>query len=315
MHIYTTERFVLPLPPGHRFPMRKYAALRERIDLALQSGEIDPDAIELLEPPSATDAQIMLAHDAEYLRKVAAGELSRDDIKRLGFPWSPELIERSRRSSGATIEAARSAVVTGFGANLAGGTHHAYADRAEGFCIFNDSVIAARVLQQERLIERVLIVDGDVHQGNGTAAITRQDPSIFTFSIHSERNYPFVKETSDLDIGLPDETGDDEYLAALHHGLAECAKRFPQPDLVLFLAGADPFEGDKMGRLALTKAGLRARDALVYRYCEQYELPVAISMAGGYSPAVEDIVEIHFATVLAGICWNQKRGYLRHASL
>ncbi|QDV28322.1 Histone deacetylase-like amidohydrolase [Planctopirus ephydatiae] len=307
MHIYTTERFVLPLPPGHRFPMSKYSALRERIDLALRSGEIDPCTIELLEPPAATDAQILLAHNADYLYKVSAGEMTRDDIKRLGFPWSPELIERSRRSSGATIEAARSALVHGFGANLAGGTHHAYADRAEGFCIFNDSVIAARVLQKEQLVQRVLIVDGDVHQGNGTAAITRQDPSIFTFSIHSERNYPFVKETSDLDCGLPDETGDDAYLAALDEGLAACARRFPQPDLVLFLAGADPFEGDKMGRLALTKAGLRARDRLVYRFCEQYDLPVAISMAGGYSPRVEDIVEIHFATVLEGICWNLQR--------
>ncbi len=307
MHIYTTERFVLPLPPGHRFPMSKYSALRERIDLALRSGEIDPQTIELLEPPAASDAQILLAHNADYLHKVSAGEMTRDDIKRLGFPWSPELIERSRRSSGATIEAARSALVTGFGANLAGGTHHAYADRAEGFCIFNDSVIAARVLQQEQLVQRVLIVDGDVHQGNGTAAITRQDPSIFTFSIHSERNYPFVKETSDLDCGLPDETGDDAYLAALDEGLAACARRFPQPDLVLFLAGADPFEGDKMGRLALTKAGLLARDRLVYRFCEQYDLPVAISMAGGYSPRVEDIVEIHFATVLEGIRWNLQR--------
>lgn len=307
MHIYTTERFVLPLPPGHRFPMSKYSALRERIDLALRSGEIDPQTIELLEPPAATDAQILLAHNADYLHKVSAGEMTRDDIKRLGFPWSPELIERSRRSSGATIEAARSALVTGFGANLAGGTHHAYADRAEGFCIFNDSVIAARVLQKEQLVQRVLIVDGDVHQGNGTAAITRQDPSIFTFSIHSERNYPFVKETSDLDCGLPDETGDDAYLAALDEGLAACARRFPQPDLVLFLAGADPFEGDKMGRLALTKAGLQARDRLVYRFCKQYDLPVAISMAGGYSPRVEDIVEIHFATVLEGIRWNLQR--------
>jgi acetoin utilization deacetylase AcuC-like enzyme len=321
MNLYSTDRFVLPLPEGHRFPMRKYAALRERIELALldgewtdgERGEGDGPAgdVQLIEPPAATDEQILLAHEAEYLRKVTSGEMSRDDIKRLGFPWSPELIERSRRSSGATIEAARSALECGFGANLAGGTHHAYADRAEGFCIFNDSVIAARTLQQAGLVSRVLVVDGDVHQGNGTAAITRGDDSIFTFSIHSERNYPFVKETSDLDVGLPDGTGDEDYLAALAHGLAICAARFPQPELVIFLAGADPYHGDKMGRLALTKEGLRGRDRLVYEFCEAHRLPVAISMAGGYSPDVNDIVEIHFATIEAGVRWNRGRGYRR----
>ena len=291
MKIYYTDEFVLPLPPTHRFPMQKYALLRERIE----SSELARQH-RLVRPPAATDEQLLRAHSLEYIQRVVSGQFSPEEIRRLGFPWSPDLVERSRRSSGATVMACRAALTDGCAINLAGGTHHAYRDRAEGFCLFNDSVVAARDLQAEGLVARVLVIDCDVHQGNGTASIVRDDPSIYAFSIHSERNYPQPKEISDLDIGLPDGTSDAEYLAALERGLAT-SFRESNPDLAIFLAGADPYQGDRLGRLALTLAGLATRDRLVLTTCRSEKTPVAISMAGGYCPDIQQIVDCHFQTV------------------
>lgn len=291
MRIFYTDRYVLPLPPAHRFPMRKYALLRERVEAADLAGSDT-----LLEPPAATDSQILLAHDAGYLRRVADGALSAEEQRRIGFPWSPQMVERSRRSSGATIAAARAALNDGVGVNLAGGTHHAFRDHGEGYCVFNDAAIAALTLQSEGAVKRVAIIDCDVHQGNGTAAILAGDRSVFTFSIHGANNFPFRKETSDLDIELPDGTGDDRYLCELERGVCH-ALSAAQADLAIYLAGADPFEGDRLGRLALSKAGLESRDRMVFDLCKSAGLPVAVAMAGGYGRRIEDTVDIHFATV------------------
>ncbi len=288
MKAFYCDHFVLPLPAGHRFPMRKYAALRERV-------QTDP-RFELLEPAPASDAEILRAHTPEYLGRVVRGELSEREQRVLGFPWSPAMVERSRRSSGATIAACRAALTDGTAANLAGGTHHAFADQAQGFCVFNDAAIAARAMQAEGRAARVLIVDADVHQGNGTAAILAGDDSVFTFSIHGGRNFPFKKETSDLDVELADGTGDAAYLEALEAGVAQALAR-ARAELVIYLAGADPYTGDRLGRLALSKSGLAARDALVLERCARAGLPVAVAMAGGYAEDLADIVDIHFATV------------------
>lgn len=291
MKIFYTDCFVLPLPQRHRFPMQKYSLLRRHVSNA---GLAPADA--LCVPPPATDAQIALAHDRDYLHKVVAGELTRKEVLRMGFPWSPQLVERSRRSAGATIEACRSALSSGLGINLAGGTHHAFRDCGEGYCVFNDSVIAARTLQDEGRTNRVLIIDCDVHQGNGTSAITAHDPTIFTFSVHGARNFPLRKEKSDLDLPLADGTADDEYLDVLERGLDKALER-AKPDLAIYLAGADPFVDDRLGRLALTKAGLGERDRLVFRRCLSGGIPVAVTMSGGYAPDVADTVDIHFETV------------------
>jgi len=291
MKIFYTDQFVLPLPPGHRFPMAKYRLLRERVAAA---GWIARH--ELVVPHAATDEELCRAHDAEYVRRVSAGELTEREIRRLGFPWSPAMVERSRRSSGATIEACRAALVDGAAVNLAGGTHHAFADAAEGFCVFNDSAVAARAMRAEGRARRVVVIDCDVHQGNGTAAIAADDPRIFTFSIHGAYNFPLRKQISDLDIELPDGTGDDDYLAALDRGLDEALNR-ADAELAIYLAGADPFKDDALGRLALTKPGLLARDQLVTRRCKAAGLPIAVTMAGGYARDIQDTVDIHFQTV------------------
>lgn len=291
MRIFYTDRYVLPLPPGHRFPMRKYALLREQVEAADLAA---PDALDV--PPPATDAEILLAHDVAYLQRVVDGTLSAEEQRRIGFPWSPEMVERSRRSSGATIAAARAALEHGVGVNLAGGTHHAFRDHGEGYCVFNDAAIAALTLQADGAVKRVVIIDCDVHQGNGTASILAGDGTVFTFSIHGANNFPFRKESSDLDIELPDGTGDAEYLRELERGICH-ALSAAQADLAIYLAGADPFEGDRLGRLALTKPGLESRDRLVFDLCKSVGLPVAVAMAGGYGRRIEDTVDIHFATV------------------
>lgn len=290
MKIFYTDHFVLPTPPGHRFPMSKYALLRERV-----STLVPPDM--LCEPPAASDAQLALAHDAEYIRRVQAGQLTEKEIRMIGFPWSLAMVERSRRSSGATIAAARHAIShKTCGVNLAGGTHHAFADHGEGFCVFNDSAITARLMQKEFGIRRVLIIDLDVHQGNGTASILQGDDSIFTFSIHGEKNYPVRKEKSDLDIELPDGCDDDTYLTTLADHLP-LLLRDVRPQLIIYLAGADPYSGDRLGRLGLTMAGLQLRDAYVLRQICAAGIPCAVSMAGGYAENVSEIVDIHFNTV------------------
>ena len=249
-------------------------------------------------PHAATDAEIERAHDPDYLSRVQSGELTPQEIRRIGFPWSPEMVERSRRSAGATIEACRAALEDGFAANLAGGTHHAFRDCGQGFCVFNDSAVAARAMQAEGRVQQVVIIDCDVHQGNGTAAILAGDPTIFTFSIHGAKNFPFHKERSDLDIELDDGTDDATYLVALERGLSQALEQ-AQAELAIYLAGADPFVGDRLGRLALSKNGLAERDRLVFDYCQAAGLPVAITMAGGYAPHIEDIVDIHFQTIRA----------------
>ena len=274
--------------------MSKYALLREAVQTLSPSS--------LFEAPAATDDQLALAHDTSYIERMSRGTLSAQEIRQIGFPWSPHMAERARRSTGATIAALRSALVdgSGCGINLAGGTHHAFRDHGEGFCCYNDAAVAARVMQREHGIERVLICDLDVHQGNGTASILAGDDSIFTFSMHGERNYPIHKETSDLDIELTDGCDDKTYLAALEKHLPQVIKTF-KPAAMIYLAGADPFEGDRLGRLKLTKAGLAARDRFVLRCGREHALPIAVTMAGGYAHDVADIVDIHFNTVRTAI--------------
>ena len=291
MNLFYSDVFVLPLPSHHRFPMGKYARLRDRL---LAGGDFAPGDFDV--PAAVTDAEITRVHCAGYLRKVASGALSEAEQKAIGFPWSERMVERSRRSSGATLAAAREAFTRGWSANLAGGTHHAHRDRGEGFCVFNDSAIAARAMQAEAGLSRVAVVDCDVHQGNGTASIFAGDDSVFTFSIHGARNFPFAKATSDLDIELADGTGDDEYLWHLERGLDETLER-SRPQLVFYLAGADPYEDDRLGRLKLTKNGLARRDEQVLATLAARGIPVAIAMAGGYARDIEDSVEIHANTI------------------
>jgi len=288
--IFYTDHYVLPLPPWHRFPMQKYALLRERVEQAGLAGE------PLSVPEAASDKQLLQAHSVSYLERVKGGRLSPEEQRRIGFPWSPQMVERSRRSSGATLAASRAALADGIAVNLAGGTHHAFRDRGEGYCVFNDAAVAARTLQTEGLVQRVAIVDCDVHQGNGTASILTDDPTVYTFSVHAANNYPFDKETSDLDIELPDGTRDPDYLAAVERGVCT-ALSAAQPQLVIFLAGADPFEGDRLGRLKVSKRGLAQRDGLVLDLCRHAGIGVAVTMAGGYARRIEDCVDIHFTTV------------------
>lgn len=309
MKVFYSDTFVLPLPEGHRFPMVKYSMLRERVE-----AEGIPGPGELRLPEAVTDREILRAHAPGYLRRVADGTISDKEMRRIGFPWSELAVERSRRASGGTLGACRAALEDGIAANLAGGTHHALTDRGEGYCIFNDSPIAARALQAEGLVERALVLDTDVHQGNGTAEILSGDPSVFTFSIHGEKNFPFNKERSDLDVELPDGADDTAYLGALERGLEEAFERSGAgrpggASLAIFLAGADPFEGDRLGRLAVTREGLAERDRLVLEGCRERGLPVAVTMAGGYAREVEHTVDIHLRTIRrAAALHNKEKG-------
>ena len=269
--------------------MQKYRMLREAVAASLPYVVFE-------EAPHATDGVLALAHHPHYIHRVTTGALSDSEQKAIGFPWSPEMVERSRRSAGATIAACRCAISEGVSVNLAGGTHHAHADRGQGFCVFNDAAIAARLMQAERRISRVAIVDLDVHQGDGTASILASDESVFTLSLHGERNYPFEKAVSDLDIALPDGTGDAEYLEQLERALATMFARF-EPQLLIFLAGADPHEGDRLGRLQLSTAGMAARDTMVMDAARARGLPVAIAMAGGYGRSIDDTVAVHLQTI------------------
>jgi acetoin utilization deacetylase AcuC-like enzyme len=292
---FYSDRFVLPLPEGHKFPMAKYSGLRERI---LAEGIVGPE--HLHEAPAAAWADLRLVHTPAYVDAVATGTLPREMQRRIGFPWSPQMVERSRRSVGATMAAARAALEDGVAANLAGGTHHAFADRGEGYCVFNDVAVATRALQRDGAARRIAIVDLDVHQGNGTAAIFAGDPSVFTFSMHGEKNFPFRKEVSGLDVPLADGTGDEEYLALQRRHLEEVLNRH-QPDVVFYLAGADPYLGDRLGRLRLTIEGLRMRDELVFTNCHRRRLPVAVTMSGGYANDVNAIISIHANTIRSAV--------------
>lgn len=298
MKAFYADHYVLPLPAGHRFPMEKYGKLR---DLVSQL-----DGIQLENAPAVTDTQILYAHDPGYLIKVLQGTLNAKEQQEIGFPWSTQMVERSRRSAGATLAAAKFALTEGVAANLAGGTHHAYRHKGSGFCVFNDSAIAARAIQKEIHPElKVAVIDLDVHQGNGTASILENDPSIFTLSIHGENNFPFSKEVSDLDIGLPDDTTDEPYLAALNQALEILEARF-KPDLIIYLAGADPHEGDRLGKLSVSKNGMRKRDERVFQFGLERQIPIAFSMAGGYGKEIASTVEIHFQTIQTALEYQKR---------
>jgi acetoin utilization deacetylase AcuC-like enzyme len=293
MQVFYATQFVLPLPQGHRFPMAKYQLLRDRLAAELP-------AIRLMQAQPASDGELALAHEPAYIAAITSGEIDPVLLREIGFPWSPAMAERARRSVGATIAACRTAFREGVAANVAGGTHHAYAHKGGGFCVFNDAAVATRLMQAEWRRShhrplRVAIVDLDVHQGNGTASIFRDDPTVFTLSIHAGKNFPFRKEASDLDVDLPDGCGDDDYLHALEAALEELDRRF-EPGLVIYLAGADPHEGDRLGRLKLTWDGLEARDRRVFDWAWQRDLPLAFAMAGGYGIRIEDTVQVQVNT-------------------
>jgi acetoin utilization deacetylase AcuC-like enzyme len=295
---FYTDHFVLPLPAGHRFPMEKYSRLR---DLVSKLSDL-----ELVEAPPATDTQILYAHDPSYLIKVIEGKLSPQEQREIGFPWSAQMVERSRRSAGATVTAAKTALKEGIAANLAGGTHHAYRDTGSGFCVFNDSAIAARTLQKEVSQHlKIAVIDLDVHQGNGTASILQNDPSIFTLSMHGENNFPFKKEESDLDVGLADGCNDESYLQSLSASLDQLDARF-KANCLIFLAGADPHEDDRLGRLSISKDGMRLRDEMVFEYALSRQLPIAFSMAGGYGKEIESTVDIHFQTIKTALQFQKQ---------
>lgn len=306
MLAYTSDHFVLPLPPGHRFPMGKYQLLRQAVAERLPG-------VRLTEAPPASDGELALVHTPTYVSAVAEGLLSAAQQREIGFPWTERMVERSRRSVGATIAAARSALRDGVAANLAGGTHHAYPDKGGGYCVFNDVAVAARLMQAEwhrahRRLLRVAVIDLDVHQGNGTAAIFRDDPTVFTLSLHGAKNFPFRKEASDLDVELPDGCGDADYLQALDGALAQLWRRHAgaMPALIFYLAGADPHEGDRLGRLKLSAAGLAERDRRVLEAARERGIPVALSMAGGYGRVIEDTVAVQLTTIrLALQSWRQ----------
>ncbi len=292
---YATE-FVLPLPAGHRFPMAKYGRLRERLSAEFPQ-------IRLGQALPASDGELALVHTPDYIQAIAQGTLSAAAQREIGFPWSTAMAERARRSVGATVQASRAALAgEGIAANIAGGTHHSYADKGSGFCVFNDAAVAARLMQAEHARAhrargplRVAIIDLDVHQGNGTARIFAHDDSVFTLSLHGEKNFPFRKEPSDLDVELPDGTGDAVYLEALERSLEELERRF-EPGLVIYLAGADPHEGDRLGRLKLTFDGLEARDRRVMDWACQRHVPLAFAMAGGYGTDMEVTVQVQMNT-------------------
>ncbi len=293
MHVFYATQFVLPLPPGHRFPMAKYQLLRDR--LALERAEI-----RLLHAEPASDGELALAHSPAYIKAISDGSISPQAMREIGFPWSEAMVDRARRSVGATIAACRAAFRDGVAANIAGGTHHSGADKGGGFCVFNDAAVAARLLQAEwgrsrSSPLRVAVIDLDVHQGNGTASIFRGDPTVFTLSLHGQKNFPFRKEASDLDVDLPDGCRDEEYLQALELALAELERRF-EPRLVIYLAGADPHEGDRLGRLKLSWDGLEARDRRVFDWAFQRRIPLAFAMAGGYGVRIEDTVQAQLNT-------------------
>ncbi len=278
--------------------MEKYSRLRDLVTKQI--------GIELVEAPSATDTQILYAHDPSYLIKVIEGTLSAQEQREIGFPWSTQMVERSRRSAGATVAAAKTALNEGIAANLAGGTHHAYRDTGSGFCVFNDSAIAARTLQKEiNPSLKVSVIDLDVHQGNGTAAILQNDDSIFTLSMHGANNFPFKKEQSDLDTALADGCNDEVYLHSLSAALYQLDSRF-KADCLIFLAGADPHEGDRLGRLDISKEGMRLRDEMVFQYALDRQLPIAFSMAGGYGKEIESTVEIHFQTIKTALQFQKQ---------
>lgn len=295
MDVYYSDPFGFPLPPTHRFPLAKYALLRERVQAWPAT-----TGVTMHVAPRASRDELLLVHDAVYVDDFCAGRLDAAAMRRIGFPWSPELVERSLRSCGGTLAAARTALTDGAAVYLAGGTHHARAAQGAGYCVFNDCAVGARLVQQVAGHERVLIVDTDVHQGDGTAAIFADDPSVFTFSIHGAQNFPAAKVASDLDIALGKGAGDDEYLTVLDRGLGEAFAR-GAPQFVFYLSGADPFAGDRLGTLAIGKAGLAERDRRVFAAIRARGVPAVTVMGGGYGRDVADTVDVYEATVRAAV--------------
>ena len=311
MLAYYADHFVLPLPDGHRFPMAKYKLLRDRV---LQ----EIPGVVMAQAPAASDGELALAHIPTYIADVTHGTLTAAAQREIGFPWSLAMAERARRSVGATVAAARMALGLGchgqgIAANMAGGTHHAYAHKGGGFCVFNDVAVAARLMQAEwarqfknaRPPLRVAVIDLDVHQGNGTASIFANDASVFTLSMHGEKNFPFRKEASNLDVELPDGCQDAQYLEALEQAIDELQRRF-QPGLILYLAGADPFEGDRLGRLKLSYDALEARDSRVFDWSYQHRIPLAFCMAGGYGININETVQVQVNTYQVAFSYWQK---------
>lgn len=291
LHAWSSALYGIPLPAGHRFPIEKYSLLRERV---LAEALVAPE--DMHDPPRAGVAELELVHTADYVRRLMEGLLTARELGRIGFPWSPELVERSLRAVGGTVSAARAASKHGVAINLAGGTHHAFPDHGEGFCVFNDVAVAVRVLQREGRIATAAVIDLDVHQGNGTHEIFAGDASVYTFSMHGGRNYPFQKIAGSLDIELADGTGDAEYLAVLSAALPAVLASL-MPDLVIYLAGVDSHEDDRLGRLALTFDGLRRRDVMILEACREVGIPVAVTIAGGYGRDIANTVQAHVNTV------------------
>ena len=291
LHVWSSSRYTFPLPEGHRFPIEKYALLREAV---VARGLVQAERVH--EPRRVAVDDLLLVHTPDYVERFTHGRLTREEERRLGFPWSPALVERSYRAAGGTCEAAAHAVEQGIAMNLAGGTHHAFPSHGEGFCVFNDVAIAIRMLQRQRRIDRAAVVDLDVHQGNGTHAVFAGDERVFTFSMHGGRNYPFRKVAGDVDIELNDGTGDEEYLELLAGALPKVLAK-ARPDLVLYLAGADPHERDRLGRLALTPIGLARRDGMVIEQCREVGIPIAVTIAGGYGDPLAATIETHVTTV------------------
>lgn len=286
-----SEIYAHPLPAGHRFPMEKYELIPQQL---LYEGTITKE--QLFAPDPLTEEQITSTHDLDYWLRLKEGTLSKKHEMESGFPWSKKLIERETIICNGTVVGAELALTnTGCAFNVAGGTHHAFRDRPEGFCLLNDIAISAINLMNNHALNRILVIDLDVHQGNGTANIFQDDNRVFTFSMHGQKNYPFRKEESDLDIGLPDGIDDEAYLRLLEDHLEVLMDDF-NPQFVFFQSGVDILESDKLGKLKLTIQGCRIRDKMVLEACSNRGIPIQISMGGGYSPKISDIVEAHANT-------------------
>ncbi len=290
--IFYSSYYYADIGENHVFPIRKFELVCDKL---LAEGTLQLSEIVAPEPAKIED--VALVHTEDYISRLRNGTLTTKEVRKLGLPWSEALVRRSFLATSGTINAARCALENGVSSNLAGGTHHSFPDRGEGFCVLNDVAVAIRVLQREQLAKRFLIIDCDVHQGNGTAFIFEKDSSVFTFSIHGAKNYPLFKENSTLDIELPDRTGDAEYLETLNEALPRIFLH--DPDIVFYLGGADPFEKDKLGRLGLTMEGLRKRDETVLSFAKDREVPIVTTMSGGYAADINDTVEIHSNTIRA----------------
>jgi acetoin utilization deacetylase AcuC-like enzyme len=292
MRVFYTPRYYAEIGDTHIFPIRKFELVRDQL---LAEGTLA--AAEIVEPTPVDVEDVLRVHTEDYVTRLREGRLTDKELRRLGLPWSESLVQRSFYAVGGTIAAALQSLNDGYSSNLAGGTHHSFPDRGEGFCVLNDVAIAIRTLRARGLIQRAAIVDCDVHQGNGTATIFADDSETFTFSMHGANNYPLFKATSSLDVELADGTTDNEYLAILSDSLEVVFSH--EPDIIFYLAGADPFAGDKLGKLALTIAGLRQRDTMVLKACYDREVPIVTVMSGGYGKRIEDTVEIHCNTIRA----------------